>query len=190
MYTRNTNCAKDNSPMNSLACAIAFKAIRLAMQSQTTVDHAAIKTGQLLSIALMLAALVTGRWQLIAALAAVFLITAIAYPLGPFVLTYRLLLKPLAIVSPDLRVDNLQPHLFGQAVGAASAAVAALALYMGHSYAGWALVWLLIVLTAISFKGWCIGCFLYYQLNRLGLRGFFAKKPTDNQVPLGARPRK
>jgi hypothetical protein len=160
------------------------------MQTQTTVDHAAIKTGQLLSIATLLVAQVAGNWEFVAALAVIFLLTAAINPLGPFVLVYRLLLKPLGIVRPDMRVDNLQPHLFGQAVGAASAAIAAFALHAGYVYAGWGLVWILIVLTAISYKGWCIGCFLYYQLNRLGLRGFFAHKPTDKGVTLGSRPRK
>lgn len=159
------------------------------METQSTVDHAAIKTGQLLAIATALAAFVLGRWEIIAALAVVFLITALVYTLGPFVLVYRLLLRPLRLVEPDMRGDYLQPHRFGQAVGAATAGAAALAVQAGHSYAGWAIVWVLIVLTAISYKGWCIGCFLYYQLNRLGLRGFFARKPTDRDVPLGARPR-
>lgn len=160
------------------------------MQNQVTVDHSAIETGQLLSIAMLITALILNRWELVGILAVFFLITALINPMGPFVLVYRLLLKPIGVVKPDMRIDNLQPHLFGQAVGAASAAIAAFALYAGYAYAGWILVFVLIVLTAISFKGWCIGCFLYYQLNRMGLRGFFAHKPTDKGVMLGARPRK
>ena len=160
------------------------------MQNQATVDHSAIKTGQLLSIAMLITALVLNRWELVGVLAVIFLITALINPLGPFVLVYRLLLKPIGAVELDMRIDNLQPHLFGQAVGAASAAIAAFALYAGYAYAGWILVFVLIVLTVISFKGWCIGCFLYYQLNRMGLRGFFAHKPTDKGMILGARPRK
>lgn len=160
------------------------------MQNQVTVDHSAIKTGQLLSIAMLITALILNRWELVGILAVFFLMTALINPMGPFVLVYRLLLKPIGVVKPDIRIDNLQPHLFGQAVGAASAAIAAFALYAGYAYAGWILVFVLIVFTAISFKGWCIGCFLYYQLNRMGLRGFFAHKPADKGVMLGARPRK
>lgn len=160
------------------------------MQNQATVDHSAIKTGQLLSIAMLITALVLNRWEIVGILAVIFLITALINPLGPFVLVYRLLLKPIGAVKPDMRIDNLQPHLFGQAVGAVSAAIAAFALYAGYAYAGWILVFVLIGLTTISFMGWCIGCFLYYQLNRMGLRGFFAHKPTDKGVMLGTRPRK
>ncbi len=160
------------------------------MQHENTVDHFAIKTGQLLAIATLLAAFLFGRWEPIAVLAVVFLITGLVYPLGPFVLMYRLLLKPLGIVKPDLRRDNIQSHQFGQAVGAASAALAAFAVFSGYRYAGWTLTWILIVLTAISFKGWCIGCFLYYQLNRLGLRGFFSHKPSNPGATPGTRPGK
>lgn len=159
------------------------------MSYRTTVDHAAIKTGQLLSILVLLASFLMQRWEGVAALAAIFLVTAAVHPLGPFVLVYRLLLKPLGVVKPDVRVDNLQPHLFGQAIGAASAAIAAALLHAGLGVVGWSLVWMLIVLTFVSYKGWCIGCFLYYQLGRFGLRGFFEKKPTDAGVPLGTRPR-
>ncbi|MCD6707387.1 MAG: DUF4395 domain-containing protein [Thiobacillus sp.] len=155
-----------------------------------TVDHAAIKTGQLLAIVTLTGAFIFNRWEPVAALAAVFLITAITWRYGPFFLVYRLILLPLKLVRPDMRHDNTQPHRFGQAVGAVSALVAAAALYSGHHTAGWALVGVLIALTGLSFMGWCIGCFIYYQLNRLGIGGFFARSPTDGGVPLGSRPRK
>lgn len=160
------------------------------MRSAATVDHSAIKTGQLLAIATLAGAFVLDRWEPIAVLAGVFLMTSVFFEWGPFALVYRLLLKPLGLVKPDLRADNAQPHRFGQAVGALSAALAAAALYFDHTTLGWILVWVLIALTGISFMGWCIGCFIYYQLNRLGLGGFFAHKPTDSRVPLGARPRR
>jgi hypothetical protein len=154
------------------------------------VDHSAIKTGQVLAIATLTVAFLFDRWEPVALLAAIFLITSMFFEWGPFALIYRLLLKPLGLVRPDPRTDNPQPHRFGQAVGAASAALAAAALYSGHATLGWTLVWVLIALTAISLMGWCIGCFIYYQLNRFGLGGFFAHAPTDSRVVMGARPRR
>ena len=59
----------------------------------------------------------------------------------PFAIVYRFLLKPLGMVKPDLRTDNAQPHRFGQAVGAVSAAMAAAALYFNYATLGWVLVW-------------------------------------------------
>lgn len=154
------------------------------------VDHSAIKLGQLLAVAVLIAAYVLDRWEPVAVLAGIFLITSVFFEWGPFALLYRFLLKPLGWVKPDLRADNLQPHRFGQAVGAVSAALAALALYFNYATLGWVLVWVLIALTGISFMGWCIGCFIYYQINRFGLGGFFGQTPTDKQVVLGARPRR
>lgn len=154
------------------------------------VDHSAIKTGQLGAIAVLVAAFVLDSWQAVAGLALSFLLTALWFEWGPFALVYRLILKPLGIVKPDVREDHAQPHRFGQAVGAASAAGAAAMLYFGQATAGWALVWVLVALTAVSWLGWCIGCFIYYQLNRIGLGGFFGRSPTDPSVFLGARPRR
>lgn len=154
------------------------------------VDHAAIKTGQISAIIILLFAAGLDRWEPVAGLAVAFLVTALAWEFGPFALIYRFALKPLGLVQPDIRPDNLQPHRFGQAIGAVSAMAAAAALYQGYAIIGWALVGVLVVLTAISFMGWCIGCFIYYQMNRLGLGGFFNRAPADNGVPLGARPRR
>lgn len=154
------------------------------------VDHSAIKTGQALAVAVLAMAFLTNRWEPVAALAAIFLVSGLAFDWGPFTLIYRFVLKPIGLVRPDMRNDNVQPHRFGQMVGAASAAAAAAALYAGHALLGWILVWVLIVLTTVSFFGWCIGCFIYYQLNRFGLRGFFGKTPTDRETFLGSRPRK
>lgn len=160
------------------------------MTSTTRVDHSAIKTGQSLAIATLTGAFVLNRWEPVAFLAGVFLFTSVFFEWGPFALVYRLLLKPFGLVKPDLRTDNPQPHRFGQAVGAVSAALAAAALYFNYTTLGWVLVWVLIVLTGVSFMGWCIGCFIYYQFNRIGFGGFFGHKPTDNRVILGARPRR
>lgn len=154
------------------------------------IDHSAIKTGQLLTIATLLGAYIFARWEPVAILAVIFLVTSLHLEWGPFAIVYRFLLQPLGLVKADLRTDNAQPHRFGQAVGAVSAALAAAALFAGYAMLGWLLVWVLIGLTAVSFFGWCIGCFIYYQINRSGLGGFFGYAPTDSHVTLGARPRK
>lgn len=154
------------------------------------VDHAAIKTGQLGAVAVLVAAFVMGRWELVAVLAGVFLVSAVAPAWGPFAVIYRWLLKPLGLVKPDWRTDNLQPHQFGQAVGAVSAALSATLIYVGHGIPGWMLLWILIGLTVVSYMGWCIGCFIYYQLNRFGLGGFFRFGPTETGKVLGTHPGK
>lgn len=156
----------------------------------TQVDHAEIKTGQLMTIFIAVAAFVAREPAWLIALGAFFLVTALFRPLSPFVISYRLLVKPLGLMKSDYRLDNIQAHAFGQLIGAVVAAVCVALLYNGYALAGWALVWVLVALTLVSYLGWCIGCFLYYQFNRLGLKGFFRHAPTDKSVIPGQRPRK
>ena len=126
---------------------------------------------------------------IIAVVGVFFLLTSISPNLGPFNNIYRLL-KSTGLIKPDMRVDNIEPHRFGQAIGFITAAIAVGLFYYGLAVAGWSIVWVLIALTALSFSGWCIGCFFYYMLNKLGLGGFFKHSPTDSSVITGARPRR
>lgn len=153
-------------------------------------DHAEIKTGQILTIATAGAAMLWGEPLVLVALTLIFLVTALYRPASPFVLVYRHFVRPLNLMRSDYRLDNIQPHAFGQLIGAATGAAATLLIDSNYPAAGWGIVGVLIVLTLVSYLGWCIGCFLYYQLNRLGLRGFFRHAPTDAGVTPGARPRK
>jgi hypothetical protein len=152
------------------------------------VDHAEIKLGQILTMMMSVMALTFAEPKWLIALGGVFLVTGLFRPLSPFVFIYRYVVKPSGIMRSDYRLDNIQPHAFGQIVGAVTVSVAFALLYMGHSTAGWLVVWILVGLTLVSYLGWCIGCFMYYQLNRWGIRGFFRHAPTDRSVTLGQRP--
>ncbi|HKB60474.1 MAG TPA: DUF4395 domain-containing protein [Gallionellaceae bacterium] len=154
------------------------------------VDHAEIKLGQIFTIIMATAAFILSDPRWLIALGAIFLVTALYRPLSPFVLVYRNVVRPLGVMHSDYRLDNIQPHTFGQLVGALTVAIALALLYAGYGMAGWAIVWILSGLTLTSYLGWCIGCFMYYRINRLGLRGFFRHAPTDRSVRLGQRPRK
>jgi Domain of unknown function (DUF4395) len=154
------------------------------------VDHAEIKLGQIITMMMSVMAFTFSEPKWLIALGGVFLVTGLFRPLSPFVFIYRYAVKPLGIMHSDYRLDNIQPHAFGQIVGAATVSIAIALLYMGHSTAGWLIVWILVGLTLVSYLGWCIGCFMYYQLNRLGIKGFFRHTPTDRSVKLGQRPRK
>jgi len=154
------------------------------------VDHAEIKTGQLLTMLIAVVAFVTKEPAWLMALVLFFLVTAFYRPASPFVLVYRFFIKPFGLMQSDYRLDNIQPHAFGQLVGALTVAVCLTLLYLDYLTAGWIILWILIGLTLVSWLGWCIGCFLYFQLNRLGLKGFFRHAPTDKSVVAGQRPRR
>ncbi len=85
--------------------------------------------------------------------------------------TYRHVLKPLGLLKPHVIDDDPAPHRFAQGLGATFLGLSSLALLaLDLVPLGWALAGLVVVLAAINlFLDFCAGCFLYLQLNRLGL---------------------
>ena len=154
------------------------------------VDHAEIKMGQVLTIIISGIALVLQNIIPLITLAGIFLLSGTVRSISPFSLLYRWIINPLGIIKSDYRLDNIQPHKFGQLVGAITVVLALVLMQFGYTTAGWIIVGVLIALTATSYAGWCVGCYMYYQINRLGLGGFFKHSPTDKAVIIGTRPRK
>lgn len=137
------------------------------------VDHSAIRVNQTFIIALLALSFVLNSVLLAAFVALVMLIGTVVPKLALFQQIYHRLLKPNGLVKPDVVADNPEPHRFAQGFGGVVVALGVLALTLGSPLLGWALVWLVVVLAAANlFLGFCAGCFLYYQLNRLGVPGF------------------
>jgi hypothetical protein len=86
---------------------------------------------------------------------------------------YRQVLKPLGLLKPHVIEDDPAPHRFAQGLGATFLGLSSLALLALNALPlGWALAGLVAVLAAINlFFNFCAGCFVYYQLTRLGLIG-------------------
>ncbi|MDH5426400.1 MAG: DUF4395 domain-containing protein [Gammaproteobacteria bacterium] len=162
------------------------------MTTDTTshVDHAEIKMGQVLTIIISTIALLLQDPLPLMLLGVVFLLSGTVRVLSPFSMFYRWLIQPVGIMTSDYRLDNIQPHKFGQLVGALTIAISLMFMQLGYPMTGWGIVVVLIILTVISYAGWCIGCFMYYQLNRIGLGGFFKHAPTDKSKIMGMRPGK
>lgn len=156
--------------------------------SHKQVDHAEIKTGQVLTMAIASIALLTQDLWALAVLGIIFFLSGTVRSLSPFYWIYHWIVLPSGLVRSDYRMDIIQPHKFGQLVGAMTVVIALSLLNMGYTSAGWMVVLVLVILTATSYMGWCIGCFIYYQMNRLGIRGFFRHRPVDSSVFPGRRP--
>jgi hypothetical protein len=89
---------------------------------------------------------------------------------GLFKLVYARLLKPAGLLKPDIKFDDPQPHLFAQGVGSIFLVASTLALLAGAAVLGWTLAGIVVVLAAVNlFFGFCVGCFLYFQLARRGI---------------------
>lgn len=137
------------------------------------VDQSALKVNQALIITLLIVAFVFDSVWLAALVALVMVVGTLVPPLSLFKRIYQHLLLPAGIVKPDVIVDNPEPHRFAQGLGAVVLILAIVALVAGASTLGWMMVGLVVLLAALNFfLGFCAGCFLYYQLNRLGVPGF------------------
>jgi hypothetical protein len=111
------------------------------------------------------------RW-LVAVAAVLLAISAIAPAYGPFRLLYRLVVVPAKLIRPRIVEDDPAPHRFAQAVGATFLIASTICLFAlpAVPVAGWGLDLIVFVLATLNLTvGFCAGCFVYYQLGRIGL---------------------
>ena len=103
--------------------------------------------------------------------ALILLLSAVAPSIGPFRLVYRYVVLPLHLMKPRIVEDDPAPHRFAQGVGAAFLIASSLLLYLTNAIAlGWALDLIVFALAGINLTvGFCAGCFVYYQLGRVGI---------------------
>ncbi len=149
------------------------------------VDHSALQTSMAVRLGVLLAVFVTDQTWLIPILAILMLVgTARGKP--EFTFVYRALRKA-NWIRPELIQDNPEPHRFALGVGGAFLAGATLAYGSGSPTVGWVLTWIVIALVGLNlFGGFCVGCAVYYWLNRIGVPGF-SKTPLPGIFP-GRRP--
>lgn len=135
------------------------------------VDTTAIKFNQASIITLtVLAYLVDLPWLVL--FVGVVLAAGTIWPgAALFQQTYRQVLRPIGLLKPDVIDDDPAPHRFAQGLGATFLGVSSLALLALNAIPlGWGLAGLVAALAAINlFFNFCAGCFVYYQLSRLGL---------------------
>ncbi len=139
--------------------------------ASSRVDHALLKFNQAGIITLLLLAFLFDWPLLVAFVAAVMLVGSIWPQAGLFKLFAQRVLQPAGLLKPAVREDLPQPHLFAQGVGGLVLVGAVVAFVAGAPLLGWALCGVVVALAAVNlFLGFCVGCFLYYQLGRAGVR--------------------
>jgi hypothetical protein len=143
------------------------------------IDHTGLKTGTALTLILLVIAFVMDSWLLVALVALCQLCGALQLPFAPYRLAYQRIVKPMGIAQPHVINDNMAPHRFSMALGTLFNGVGALLLATVGNV-GWVLVGIVFVLANLQFwLNFCAGCWLYYQLNRLGVAGFDKQPPLE-----------
>lgn len=143
------------------------------MATYTRVDQTAVKAGQLMTAVLLVTAFILDSRVPVTLAIIAQLLGSLDAPFAPYRLIYQHILKPAGLVKPNLQPDHPEPHRFAQLVGALFNMAGILALWAGAPVLGWALIWVVIVLANLNaWVGFCMGCWCYYQLHRLGVPGF------------------
>ncbi|MCL4254642.1 MAG: DUF4395 family protein [Anaerolineae bacterium] len=144
------------------------------------VDHAGLKVGQAVTIIALLVGFILNSWIFVAFVAISQFLGAINAPFAPYKLIYTQWLKPAGIIKPHVIPDHPQPHRFAMLVGSIFNGAGTIALLANMSALGWGLVWVVIILANLNFwLNFCAGCWMYYQFNRMGIKGF-DKAPIHN----------
>lgn len=144
------------------------------------VDHSGLKTGQALTILLLLAGFVLNSALLVGFVALAQLLAAADAPYAPYRLIYQRIVKPSGLVKPHVIPDNPEPHRFAMGIGGVMNAIATLLLLANAPAPAWVLVWIVIALANLNFWiNFCAGCWMYYQFHRLGLPGFTHAPVTE-----------
>jgi hypothetical protein len=145
----------------------------MSRSSVRKVDHTGLKTGMAITIVLLIVGFIVNSWLLVAFVAIAQLLAGIDAPFAPYRLIYQRVVKPSGIVKPHVVDDNPEPHRFAMLVGGILNGVATVLLITGVPVAAWVLVAIVVALANLNFwLNFCLGCWMYYQFNRIGVPGF------------------
>ncbi len=143
-------------------------------------DETGLKTGTGLTIILLLIGFVLDSVPLVALVAVAQFMGALGLSMAPYRLVYQHILKPSGIAKPRIITDNPAPHRFAMLVGAIFNAGAVVALLLDAPLLAWILVAVVVVLANLNFwLNFCLGCWMYYRLGRLGVPGFTSAQIGD-----------
>ena len=144
------------------------EAISARPASRRQVDRTALRVNQASIIGFLVLAFLLDQVWLVAFVCAVMAIGTAIPQAALFQRFYRDVLRPAGLLKPDLHDEDAAPHRFAQGMGAAVLLIATIALFAGAQVLGWGLSFVVIALAAVNlFFGFCAGCFVYFQLQRL-----------------------
>ena len=137
---------------------------------ENKLDRSALKFNQGAIVVLTALAFLFSLPWLIAFTAAVMLVGTIFPKAGLFKLIYKHIAKPLGLIKPDVIEEDNTPHQFAQGLGGVFLAVSFFALEAKLIVLGWVLALIVLALAFINLTvNFCVGCFIYFQLNKRGI---------------------
>jgi len=134
-------------------------------------DRSSLKFNQGAIVVLVSLAFISNLYWLVALVSVVLLIGSFFPNAGLFKLIYLHIAKPLGIIKPKVVEEDNTPHLFAQGLGGVVLAASFVMLnFTNLQLTGWILSIVVIALAFITLTtNFCAGCFIYFQLNKLGI---------------------
>ena len=112
------------------------------------------------------------QWPIVVPIVAIIMaLNAFVHQVSPYRLIYKGAVVPLGLLKPRIVEDDPNPHRFANSVGTVFLTASTLFLFFTpFKTVGWVLDLIIFVLSGINLTvGFCLGCFMYYHLGRLGL---------------------
>jgi len=133
-------------------------------------DRNALKFNQGAIVTLTAAAFLLQQPWLIAFVMAVLIIGTIFPGAGLFKLIYFHIIKPAGIIKPNIVIEDSSPHQFAQGLGGVFLMFSFIALEFNLSILGWGLSLIVLLLALVNLTvNFCLGCYIYFQLNKVGI---------------------
>lgn len=156
----------------------------MAQVSLERIDQTGLKVGTATTILLLAVAFLLNSWLVVLVVAVCQLASALGLSSAPYRLLYQHIVKPSGLLTPRIVRDNAEPHQFAMLLGAIFNGLGAVLIATageGIGIASWVLVGIVFLLANLQFwLNFCAGCWMYYQLNRLGVAGF--RKPAPDKI--------
>lgn len=135
------------------------------------VDLTALKFNQATLVVLLSVSYLLNLNWLVGFVALVLLVGTILPEAALFKSIYKYFLKPAKILKPKISIEDSSPHQFAQALGGIMLAASFLFLSIFNlQLLGWAFVLFVVALAFVNLVfNFCAGCFVYFQLGKLGL---------------------
>jgi hypothetical protein len=145
------------------------------------IDRSALRFNQGAIVILVSVAFLFNLSWLVALVSLVMLVGTAFPKVGLFKLTYLYVAKPLGMIKSQIINESNTPHLFAQGLGGVVLAAAFLLLnFTDQNFLGWLLSIIVVALAFINLTvNFCVGCYIYYQLTKIGI---FSNYPGKQHV--------
>ncbi len=142
------------------------------------VDHNALRTNQATIITLLVIAYLANQ-PILVLLTGLIMLAGSIFAVPGFKFVYTGLVLPSGLAKPDVLPDDPASHRFAQTIGSLFLLASSIMFLLGNLMAGWILAGVVVVLASVNlFAGFCLGCFMYFQLGKLGIFGTAKNNPN------------